>query len=87
MLRPKMGSGSQRNCFRENTLSQVRRKGLLGDHIDRAMDEILQILLESHKIQKRAPFPKSHEKVEVAILPAFAPGERTKNTHVPGSVA
>jgi hypothetical protein len=37
----------------------------------RAVDEVLEVLLEPHEVQERAPFPERHEEVEVAVLSAL----------------
>jgi hypothetical protein len=66
---------SQGNGFRKDAISQVGREGSLGHDIHRLVDEILQILLESHEVQERAAFFKRHEQIEVTVAVVFTPGQ------------
>ena len=61
-------------------LSQVRGQGSLSDHIYRAAQEILQVLLESHKVQERAPFFELHKQIEVACPSESSPRAREPKT-------
>jgi hypothetical protein len=58
-----------------------------GCAVHRAMDEILEILLEPDKVQQGAPVSKPYEQVEVAGLAAFTSRQGPEDTHVAGSMA
>ena len=65
--------------MREHLIAQVGGKTSGRHHVDLALEQILQILLDGDEIQQRSTALELHQQVEVALGRGRPPHTRTEN--------
>jgi hypothetical protein len=77
---------SRQNRLSQHTLSDTRLEATFCDHIHPALQELLQIVLETSQVKKGPARLKLNEEIYVASFVGFASNYRAENPHIMGAI-